>query len=160
MYSRQWRELKYRSQGVKWGKRRILGPLVLSSNGTIPQKKEACFRKFIINLAICQSYFGLNYEFCYSSLSLFFSQYFSANKDRNTVVTNTLSTPIRARFVRIIPWGWRSHISMRTEFYGCYVGGIFWVFINLNNEYIKYKMDSNRSLVKTSQNACIIQPII
>ena len=62
----------------------------------------------------------------------FFSQYFKANKDRNTVVTNALSTPIRARYIRIIPWGWRSHISMRAEFYGCYVGKMLWAFVNLD----------------------------
>lgn len=50
------------------------------------------------------------------------TQYFRGNKDRNTVVTNTLSTPIRARYIRILPWSWYGHISMRAEFYGCYVG--------------------------------------
>ena len=30
--------------------------------------------------------------------------------------------PIRCRFLRIVPWGWRSHISMRVEAYGCYTG--------------------------------------
>lgn len=30
--------------------------------------------------------------------------------------------PIRCRFLRIVPWGWRSHISMRVEAFGCYTG--------------------------------------
>ena len=40
------------------------------------------------------------------------------------VKSNTLSTPIRARYVRIRPWSWYGHISMRVEFYGCYIGKI------------------------------------
>ncbi|CAH3172634.1 unnamed protein product [Porites evermanni] len=48
-------------------------------------------------------------------------KYFPGNKDRNTVKSNTLSTPIRARYVRIRPWSWYGHISMRVEFYGCYI---------------------------------------
>ena len=41
------------------------------------------------------------------------------------MVTNALSTPIRARYIRIIPWGWYKHMSMRVEFYGCFVGKLF-----------------------------------
>lgn len=44
---------------------------------------------------------------------------FSANNDRDTIVYNFLSSPITARFVRIHPWTYQSHISMRMEIYGC-----------------------------------------
>ncbi|CAH3022884.1 unnamed protein product [Porites evermanni] len=47
-------------------------------------------------------------------------KYFTGNRDRNTVVMYPFNPPIRCRFLRIVPWGWRSHISMRVEAYGCY----------------------------------------
>ena len=43
---------------------------------------------------------------------------FSANSDRNTVVTNTLPEPQTCRVVRVMPTAWHSHISMRLELYG------------------------------------------
>ena len=44
---------------------------------------------------------------------------FDGNTDRATVVTNVIDPPIIARFVRIHPQSWSSHISMRAEFFGC-----------------------------------------
>ena len=49
-------------------------------------------------------------------------QYFRGNSDRNTIVSHPVSPAIRCRTVRIRPWGWRSHISMRVEFLGCLTG--------------------------------------
>jgi RHS repeat-associated protein len=43
------------------------------------------------------------------------AQSFTGNTDRNTVVQNLFSSPIAARFVRIKPVSWYSHISMRAE---------------------------------------------
>ena len=48
-----------------------------------------------------------------------FGQLFDGNKDRNTIVYQTLSQPIGARYVRILPEAWNNHISMRMELYGC-----------------------------------------
>lgn len=42
---------------------------------------------------------------------------FTGNSDRNTVVTNELNSPINARYIRIHPVTWYSHISMRIEIY-------------------------------------------
>ena len=44
---------------------------------------------------------------------------FDGNKDRDTPMYNMLNPPITARFVRICPVAWHSHISMRMEIYGC-----------------------------------------
>ena len=52
----------------------------------------------------------------------FFKQVFKGNRDRNTVVSHGIIPPIRARYLRLHPKSWRSHISMRVEFYGCAVG--------------------------------------
>ncbi|XP_078357236.1 uncharacterized protein LOC144642118 [Oculina patagonica] len=49
-------------------------------------------------------------------------QEFVGNTDRNTVVSRTLTTPIYARFVRILPQTWYVHNSMRLELYGCKEG--------------------------------------
>ncbi|XP_068726466.1 uncharacterized protein [Montipora capricornis] len=46
-------------------------------------------------------------------------KYFTGNRDRNTVVSYPFVPCIRGRYVRIHPWGWSSHISLRVEFYGC-----------------------------------------
>ncbi|XP_020631519.1 coagulation factor V-like [Orbicella faveolata] len=46
-------------------------------------------------------------------------KYFTGNRDQNSIVQYRLFPPIRARYVRIRPWGWYRHISMRVEFYGC-----------------------------------------
>jgi len=46
------------------------------------------------------------------------AEVFTANTDRNTVITNTLNVPLVCRFVRVIPITWNSHISMRLELYG------------------------------------------
>ncbi|EDO48085.1 predicted protein, partial [Nematostella vectensis] len=46
---------------------------------------------------------------------------FQANRDRNTVVAHVINPSIIARFVRFHPRGWRSHISMRIELFGCLI---------------------------------------
>nr|WFD50011.1 nectin variant 3 [Paracentrotus lividus] len=43
---------------------------------------------------------------------------FTANTDRNTIVTNSLPVPQVCRFVRLLPATWNSHISLRMELYG------------------------------------------
>ena len=51
--------------------------------------------------------------------SLYSFQVFSGNNDRYTPVSHDLETPIIARYIRIHPETWKTHISMRAEFYGC-----------------------------------------
>ena len=53
-------------------------------------------------------------------------QYFTANRDRISIVENALIPPIQARYLRLHPWGWYGYISMRAEFYGCRAGNL-WV---------------------------------
>ena len=50
------------------------------------------------------------------------SQYFPGSRDKDSVVTQPINPAIIARFVKIQPRGWRSHICMRVEFYGCPAG--------------------------------------
>ena len=45
-------------------------------------------------------------------------QTFQGNRDRMSVQTHPFDPPVYGRFIRIIPRGWRSHISMRLELYG------------------------------------------
>ncbi|XP_028415658.1 retinoschisin-like [Dendronephthya gigantea] len=49
---------------------------------------------------------------------------FDGNTDENSVVTNVLSPAVTARFIRIHPKTWNSHISLRVELYGCQRGRI------------------------------------
>lgn len=46
-------------------------------------------------------------------------QTFRGNYDRNGIQTHSFDPPIYGRFVRLNPRGWKSHISMRLELYGC-----------------------------------------
>ncbi|XP_068726469.1 lactadherin-like [Montipora capricornis] len=48
---------------------------------------------------------------------------FSGNYNRYTIVKHDLTPPIRAKFVRFNPKGYRTYIAMRIELYGCYYGG-------------------------------------
>ena len=52
----------------------------------------------------------------------FVLQYFRGNRDRNTIVYNSIIPSIRARFLRIHPWSWHGHVSMRVEVFGCSLG--------------------------------------
>ena len=56
------------------------------------------------------------------TFNIFALQYFTGNKDQNTIVQYRLFPRIIARYVRIHPWGWYRHICMRVEFYGCRQG--------------------------------------
>lgn len=46
-------------------------------------------------------------------------QIFKANRDHQSTVTNTLESPLFARYVRIHPRQWHNHIALRIEFLGC-----------------------------------------
>ena len=60
------------------------------------------------------------YEVVENTASTFaFLQTFPGNYDRNGIQTRSFDPPLYARFVRLVPRGWRSHISMRLELYGC-----------------------------------------
>ena len=50
-------------------------------------------------------------------LSVDSNRLFAANTDQTTVVKNTLPNPVRARAIRIVPFTWVGHISMRAEVY-------------------------------------------
>lgn len=43
---------------------------------------------------------------------------YQANSDKNTVVTNTFSSPLYANWIRIFPSSWSSCIALRIEVYG------------------------------------------
>ncbi|XP_030848296.1 lactadherin isoform X2 [Strongylocentrotus purpuratus] len=45
---------------------------------------------------------------------------FPGNSDRNTVVYNRLPVPMLCRYVRILPYTWHDHISLRMELFGEY----------------------------------------
>ncbi|CAB4011152.1 Hypothetical predicted protein, partial [Paramuricea clavata] len=47
---------------------------------------------------------------------------FSGNNDQQSIVTNSFSSAITARYIRIQPIDWHGHISMRFEVYGCSTG--------------------------------------
>ena len=53
---------------------------------------------------------------------MYFFQYFRGNRDQNSVVQHGLYPRIKAYIIRVHPWGWYKHISMRVEFYGCTEG--------------------------------------
>lgn len=52
----------------------------------------------------------------------FFFQLLTGNRDRNTIVRHRFARPRRARYVRVVPYTWHRHISMRVELYGRRLG--------------------------------------
>ena len=49
----------------------------------------------------------------------FLFKVFSGNSDQNTAVKNAFDPPIVARYIRIHPKSYHTHVSMRAEFRGC-----------------------------------------
>ena len=48
---------------------------------------------------------------------------FLGNSDRYSVVSHVLTNPpIVAKYVRVLPVTWYSHITLRVDFYGCIPG--------------------------------------
>ncbi|XP_028412152.1 lactadherin-like [Dendronephthya gigantea] len=45
---------------------------------------------------------------------------FLGNKDKNSIVTNTFKTGIKARYIRVVPKSWSNYPTMRLELYGCH----------------------------------------
>ncbi|KAL9978622.1 hypothetical protein ACROYT_G016159 [Oculina patagonica] len=68
-----------------------------------------------------------SYSLSYSLNGSFWVQYilrgkkkiFRGNFDRDTMAVHKIFPPFHARFVRIHPLKWHSHVSMRAELYGC-----------------------------------------
>ena len=51
-----------------------------------------------------------------------FLQVFPGNFERNFIVVHRFLRPFKARYVRVYPKTWRSHIAMRVELFGCRLG--------------------------------------
>ena len=92
-------------------------------HGKIPTKKEpvrslgflpGVIYCYLLSVVVRSSKMAVN--------KVLYFQKYVANKDFAHEVINTLEEPIIARFIRIHPVTWYSHISMRFEFYGCYSG--------------------------------------
>ena len=60
------------------------------------------------------------------SLRIFLLQYFQGSRDKDSVSTQPINPAIIARYIKIRPRGWRSHICMRVELYGCPAGKCIW----------------------------------
>ena len=58
-------------------------------------------------------------------------QIFRGNNDQNSIKIQALTPPVYGRFIRIHPWSWYRHISMRVEFYGCKTGQLEDFFLRI-----------------------------
>ena len=73
-----------------------------------------------------KSFFSKEAQFFFTFFTFFSCfQYFTGNRDQNTVVQYRLFPRVIARYIRVHPWGWYKHISMRVEFYGCPEGNVY-----------------------------------
>ena len=90
--------------------------------------ENSCFLERV-NLSDFNNYRMLVWKvFCFLTFScfpVFILQYFTGNRDRNTVVTNSFVPILRCRYIRVHPRRWYKHISMRVEFYGCLTGILY-----------------------------------
>lgn len=73
---------------------------------------------------------------------LFPVQYFTGNRDQNTIVSHAFIPALRCRYVRVHPWGWYRHISMRLEFYGCLTG-------KMNKKVFLFPLEKHSNFFKT-----------
>ncbi|XP_015757096.1 PREDICTED: uncharacterized protein LOC107336222 [Acropora digitifera] len=100
-----------------------------AGNNNRKQWIRVYFRKPVILLAIATqgrsdlSQWVTRYYLTYSFDGVHFVPYlcgkvFRGNSDRHKVVRHNLSPSIRTRYISIHPVGWKSHISLRAEFYG------------------------------------------
>ena len=77
---------------------------------------------WVADPAVLQSGGLCSLDICIANFSSTFLQYFTGNRDQNSVVQHGLYPRIKAYTIRVHPWGWYRHISMRVEFYGCTEG--------------------------------------
>ena len=56
---------------------------------------------------------------CLVKCPFLLQQFLHGNWDANSVQYNSLQSPFRARFVRIVPTHWYNQICLRVELYGC-----------------------------------------
>lgn len=68
-------------------------------------------------------------------MSLISSQVFKGNRNNNSVVINSISNPVQARFVRFVPQTWKNSIAMRVEVYGEVTGKTSVLFITRRTGY-------------------------
>ena len=105
-----------------------------------------CILKVFLPVMQPRSGINLMHIICFKTAilcihSIFFistPQYFPANRDQNSIVCNPINPSIVTRYCRVEPRGWRSHISMRLEFYGCYTGTFqffFYGYVLLSSVY-------------------------
>lgn len=79
--------------------------------GVATQGRESAYPKFVKEYMLSYSDDGKSWDL--------YSKVFVGNSDMSTVKTNQLTSPIVARFVRILPTSWHADICLRAEFYGC-----------------------------------------
>ena len=79
-------------------------------------KNVLLFESTFLHLHVRESYSTpLNLTLVASDLL----QFLSGNWDANSVQYHSLKVPFWARYVRIVPTHWYSHICLRVELYGC-----------------------------------------
>ncbi|XP_028411638.1 EGF-like repeat and discoidin I-like domain-containing protein 3 [Dendronephthya gigantea] len=76
--------------------------------------------QFVKSYTVSSSQDGENFQHFLENGTFKFKE-FQGNTDKNSIVHHTVIPHISARFIRIHPTAWNNHISMRVEFYGCYV---------------------------------------
>ena len=81
--------------------------------GFIAQLKAYTFRT-VLNIL---------YLLCYLFTLVFALQTFTGNRDMETVNKHELDRPFEARYVRVYPKTWHTHVSLRWEVYGCPIKG-------------------------------------
>ncbi|RMX51553.1 hypothetical protein pdam_00010331 [Pocillopora damicornis] len=79
------------------------------------------WRQWIATFTLQFSFDGVIFQ-SYKEPGKMSAKVLHANQDSDTVVYNKLISPIRARYIRLLPVTWYNHISLRMELYGC--GGI------------------------------------
>eukprot|EP00057_Strongylocentrotus_purpuratus_P006726 XP_011661200.1 PREDICTED: EGF-like repeat and discoidin I-like domain-containing protein 3 [Strongylocentrotus purpuratus] len=76
------------------------------------------FSEWVTSFKIACSIDGFSFETVQDLSTPGTDKVFNGNSDRDTVVNNTLPVPQVCRYIRLLPWTWDEHISLRMELYG------------------------------------------
>lgn len=107
---------------------RFLGPKFTLANWDRMTFKESWKLHEVDAVGHWKTLMGIELKILVSQIVFFFlfflneRKIFRGNSDRNSIVRQTISPAIVARFIRIRPLTWHGFISMRVEFLGCIKG--------------------------------------
>lgn len=89
---------------------------ITNVNQVATQGRYGAYAQWVTSYKVSYSNDNVTWNY-YGGANLATATIFTANTDQNTIVTNIFSPALSARYVRLHPVGYNSHMSMRMELY-------------------------------------------